>query len=446
MAQNHKKYYTPSQRKPYFLILGMGQTGQSFARFLQAHPLLIFDSRNKETLKKPFQSISKNATLYLETLPQALLAQVQTIFISPGFDLEHPICQYAKKHDIPMLSDSDVWVHHNDTPILAITGTNGKTTSCNLLAALLESAGKKTQVMGNNGIQMLDHITNTNLDYAVMELSSFQLERSGHFHAHCATILNISPDHLDVHPNFQAYQQAKYHIFKNCPHPVLPSNLDHTAIPNAHIVSQQTKPQEQSVCMIKQKIYYGLEPLIDTSQLSPSLSFAHQIHNLLLILTMLKVIGIQADGFKSTLEKFAAPAHRLETIKHEPVHWINDSKATNIPATIAALKSLSPKSIILLLGGVGKGQDFKTLAQFLDHNRLKKIIIFGQDQSYLYQTLQAHQPLKCDTLEQAVVMANQAAQNKDIVLLSPACASFDQFKDFQHRGECFRQLVGTLSD
>lgn len=396
------------------LVVGLGDTGLSILRFLKKKNIAAvgFDTRatfpEKNNIEKQF-----GISCYLEDCAGLPWNEIDELLVSPGFDLKHPLILEAKKRRLPIIGDIELFYREAKAPIIAITGTNAKSTVTTLVRDMIESTGKKALMGGNIGVPALDLFNEPKPDYYVLELSSFQLDLVDQFKALVAIVLNITPDHLDRHGSMEAYRQAKERIYTGCQY---------------KIVNQ------------------GPGPLpFDLSQLSPGLSGEHNLENARNALAITAPLQLPLLPQLEVLKAFKSLPHRCVLVrKLDAVSWYNDSKGTNVGATLAAIEGLgakNPQKLILLLGGVGKDQDFKPLADAIK-TYVHSVMIFGQDQDLIAKDLAGlpiHR-LKAN-LKEVLLFTKSLSKPGDIVLFSPACASYDMFKNFEDRGEQFTRIV-----
>ena len=389
------------------IIIGMGKTGQSCANYF---------ARNNIAYK-----LLDTRTLTEED--KILINNTKEIILSPGIDPKS-----FPNHKI--ISDIALFAHEAKAPIIAITGTNAKGTVTTLLTEMINHSGKKALMGGNIGIPALDLLEHKKPDFYVLEISSFQLEITDYLPCIASVILNISPDHLDRHKTMENYIAAKQRIYLNSQNIIY--NLDDAA--TTPTVGAGHRPAQQITS-------FGLKDkkLLPLSELK--IKGLHNISNALAALTIGKAIGLPHDKMLEALKKFPGLEHRCEWVaSHNNIDFINDSKGTNIGATIAALEGLGTKNnIILIAGGLGKNADFSLLKPSID-KYTREIILFGQDAKIMAKAI-GHSPYFVDSLKSAVLQANKLAHPGDIVLLSPACASWDMFKDFEDRGRQFKSFV-----
>lgn len=437
------------------VIVGLGATGISCIRFLaqQNIPVAITDSRTAppqlKNLKKEFPGI----TLALGAFCEKLLNEAAEIVVSPGVSLKEPAIARQVDKGKSVIGDIELLARHVKSPILAITGSNGKTTVTTLLGLMAKEAGISAAVCGNIGEPVLNHLLVPEPDYYVIELSSFQLETTYSLNPMAATLLNMSPDHMDRYANYQEYLAAKQRIYRNCLCPVV--NADEPAVWKNLAFAKPPlqfslidKKADFSLCQRDGECYltrHG-EPLIAASELK--LNARHHLQNALAALAMAEAMYLPMRSCLAVLRNFAGLPHRCQWVrKLNDVNWYNDSKGTNVGATQAALMSLGTQvtgKLILIAGGQGKDADFAALQKPVERY-VKQVILIGEDAPILEKALtNATTIVHADSLQAAVKLAQQAARPGDVVLLSPACASFDMFDNFEHRGDVFIKAVEAL--
>ncbi len=409
---------------PQTLILGAGITGQSVIKFLSHQGISTLQVNDTpETVTSSTMLLSHD---FLKTTQHFNISQ---IIASPGFKPSHPVLIWAKEQGIPVYSDIKIFLDHAKAPVIAITGTNGKSTVTTLVGELLKAHGLNVAVGGNLGVPALDLLDAT-IDVYVMELSSFQLYSTPNMKSLAAAVLNLEPDHLDWHQDLDEYYGAKWCIAQHTDFLVLPHDL-HPA------PSLSLSPQTQVLRF----------DLHDTQNLilSKTLQAKHHRANVAAALKLVASFKIPEDTQAHVLKAFPGLPYRCQWIGcFQGVDWYNDSKGTNVGATAAAIRSLKDPArahLILLLGGVGKGQDFAPLAMEAI-GCVKTCIVYGQDQAIIAQSFP--QALCVEHLKEAMAKAREISQIGDCVLFSPACASFDQFKNYNERGEKFNQWLHAL--
>jgi UDP-N-acetylmuramoylalanine--D-glutamate ligase len=443
------------------LVVGLGKSGVAAALFLQAQGarVTISDSKAEPQLGKEIPALlDKGIVVETGAHGERTFRDQDVIVLSPGVPADTPQLQQARKYRTPIIGEVELASRFLKGPIVAITGSNGKTTTTSLCGEILSKSGMQTQVGGNIGTPVTDLIaTSTVKTYNVLEVSSFQLETIESFRPSIAVILNITPDHLDRHGSFAAYAGAKERIFEN-------QTQDDFAVLNA----------DDTQCVeiakrIKSKVFWfgGVEragngafvrganiywrsPEGEELEIMPvneiALKGAHNLENVLAGVAVAVLAGCDAKDIRRAVKEFKAVEHRLEYVDTiDGVSYYNDSKATNVDATIKALESF-PKNIHLILGGKDKNSDYTVLNPLLK-DRAKRVYTIGAAAEKIESHL--HLPssvpvVHAETLKNAVRLAAESAVTGDVVLLAPACASFDQFDGYEHRGRTFKELVHSL--
>ncbi len=412
------------------LILGNGKTAQSIARFLKGQGIafqLIKDTRNIND--------------------HNILQSIDEIFISPGIPQTQNIVILASAQNIPVTSDIELFSRYTKAPIIGITGSNGKSTVTQLLGEMVANDGKKVAVGGNIGKPALDCLS-SDVDFYVLELSSYQLDYTQNLDLLTGIVLNITPDHLDRYPSFEDYKQSKLNLYKYCQYPVV--NIDEPLIP------KQPSAKYFSVALPKNSTDFGTvtchsscyflkgdDMLMAADEMK--LIGKHNLKNALAALTLGDQIGLNIDTMIATLKTFKGLEHRLEFVtKKDNITYYNDSKATNSTSTITAIQALIPtqQDIILIMGGIKKQEDYRPLFTLINQH-IKSVVLIGQDAPHFKKELTNTTQAK--TLKDAISIA-QSMTNNGIILLSPACASFDMFDNFEQRGNIFRDLCINRDD
>lgn len=434
------------------LVVGLGITGLSVASFLAQRgvQLAVTDTRANPPGLQELRELLPDVAVFLGGFEPVAFARATHLVVSPGIALETPVIQEAIKSGLPVFGDLDLFAAEAQAPIIGITGSNGKSTVTSLLGLMAELDGCKVKVGGNLGTPMLD-LLDAEAELYVLELSSFQLERSEIFEAKAATVLNISPDHLDRYADLQAYADAKKRIFRGNGLMVL--NDDDPAVlemvePSRNSVRFSVKTQ--TTAEYRLEIRDGVEYLIgkDAAVMPASevrIKGRHNLANALSTIALGDEVGISRAAMVRALREFPGLDHRMQWVAEvDGVSYINDSKATNIGACIAALEGLR-EPVVLIAGGDGKGADFELLRDAVQQ-RVRAAVLLGRDAGLLEAALSpVVQTLRVNNLQQAVPAARQLAQKGDVVLLAPACASLDQFKDYKERGRVFADAVRGLA-
>lgn len=436
------------------VIAGMGQTGLSCARFLANRGIsfAMTDSRGNppmlETIRREFADVVTSPG----GLDEDLLLHAGTILLSPGIAPDEPALRAARRAGIDMFGDVELFCRHAHAPVIAITGSNGKSTVTTLLAGMARAAGRKTAVGGNLGTPALDLLQQQDAEVFVLELSSFQLESAVSLNAVAAVVLNISEDHMDRYGSLQEYSKAKARIYSG----------DGIMILNRDDPLVMAMQQPQRSCITfgldepanndygirveddRHWLVQGNTRIIAADELF--ISGAHNQANALAAMALAEVLQIPRDVVCEVLRTFHGLPHRCQWVADiDGVRWINDSKGTNVGAASAAVTGLSNnRNIVLLAGGVGKGADFSPLAEVAEKH-VRAAILIGRDAPLLRRVLEKHVPvIDAIGIREAVQAAARVAQAGDIVLLSPACASQDMFADYRARGDVFTRAVYEL--
>ncbi len=436
------------------LVVGLGKTGLSCVRYLSGlgRAFAVADSRAEPPGIDELRAHWPDVPVHLGPFDPELFAGFDELVVSPGISIAEPAIAQAAEQGARIRGDIDLFAEAADAPIVAITGSNGKTTVTALVGEMARAAGRKVQVGGNIGTPALD-LLGQGAELYVLELSSFQLETTDELNALAATVLNVSDDHMDRYPNKMAYYQAKQRIYRGCQVAVV--NLDDAlSTPMArdnlrflcfgfHRVNPETfstRDDDQGTW-----ITFGFDNLLLTRDLK--LLGHHNVSNVMAALALGHAAGLPMETMLTAAREFRGLPHRCEYLRSVGgVDYVNDSKGTNVGATVAAIKSLVPDSgkLVLIAGGDGKGADFSPLEGPVALH-CRAVVLIGADADRIADAIGRSVPvLRANTLAESVTLAAQQAQAGDRVLLSPACASFDMFRDYGDRGDQFRQLVEAL--
>lgn len=433
-------------------VIGLGVTGYSVVRYLRARGLqvTVFDSREEPSLaselNEQYPEVSCRFGVFFETA----LDGHSLVIASPGVSLKEPLLRKAKYEGAHIVGDIELFLQENNKPVVAITGSNGKSTVTTLVGDMCANAGLHTLVAGNIGLPALDVLTDSkSYDVAVLELSSFQLETTSQVPAESATILNISPDHMDRYESMGDYVLAKARILRGAKRAILPRHDEQLKqISNISDVlhfdlDEPNKPSDYGVKRQSHNrwLMKGDKRLMKVSEVP--LVGLHNIKNVLSAFALVDFLNLPLTNLINTVKSFNGLDHRMQTIAVvDGVRWVNDSKATNVGATSTALKNLE-KKVIWIAGGQGKGADFNELRSAITNN-IKHVILLGEDASKIEQALDGLVSIETvGSMSQAVSLAQQIAEKNNIVLLSPACASFDMYESFEHRGQDFTACVAA---
>lgn len=445
------------------LVLGLGETGFSVLRWLakQGAVLSVADSRDNPPNMEDLIRRMPQVAIYPGKFKQEVLLDAELIVISPGVPLAHPAVQAAIKQGIPVIGDVELFAQYRskNAKVIGITGSNGKTTVTTLVGEMCKEAGLKTIVAGNIGLPVLDALQMETPDIYVLELSSFQLETTGNLSLDVATVLNVCEDHMDRYASVADYAAAKARILAHAKVVVLNRDDAITLAMTNNIFSGKTvtfglnaAPTANDVGVIDHAgVHYlasGQRRLCKTSELK--ITGQHNVANALAAAALCSAVGIEKIAITHALRNFKGLPHRVEWIANiDDVDFFDDSKGTNVGATCAAIlgmtKNDKPQKVVLIAGGDGKGQDFTPLASALQANS-HAVVLIGRDASLIEAVLvKTNIPIyRAADLPEAVNIAKKLAQAGDAVLLSPACASFDMFKNYVHRAEVFVEAVKSL--
>lgn len=437
----------------YTLVMGLGKTGFACANYLalQGQRVIVSDSREEPPYLAQLRQLWPDMPVQLGGFDVKLCVAAQNIVLSPGISCSEPAIVTALTSGVPVWSEIDLFSAAAKAPIVAITGSNAKSTVTSLVGHMAKQAGWRVAVGGNLGTPAVE-LLDDEVQVYIMELSSFQLETTHQLGAEVACVLNISPDHMDRYNNdLMAYHQAKHRIFQGCRKVVENADDQLTlALVPEHVERRQftlSVPdlKQYGVCgsLDEEWLCIGFNKLLRTREIA--LQGRHNIANSLAALALGDSIGLPHEAMLDSLRNFCGLAHRCEFVAtQDGVTYINDSKGTNVGATVAAIEGLGPTiagKVILLAGGLGKGADFADLkAPMLQFGRAA--MVYGQDGDAISNVLTDHiDTYRTSDLSAALWQARCVAQPGDLVLLSPACASFDAYQSFEHRGNHFCQLV-----
>ena len=433
------------------LVLGLGRSGLSAARYLDLKGLAVrvADTRADPPGGAALGQEVADAELHTGAFSSSLLDDVAQVVISPGLSLHEPLVREALGRGLPVVGDIELFAREARAPVAAVTGTNGKSTVTTLVAELANAGGRRALAGGNLGEPALELLRQPTPDLYVLELSSFQLETTYSLRTVTATVLNLTPDHMDRYASLEEYGAAKARIFDGCDHAVV--NADDPAVrtmprrgqavTSFSLVSEaadytlQRSPSAVIVCRGK--------PLLPLAQLR--LQGLHNAANAMAALAMAEALDLPLTPALDALRAFGGLPHRSQWVADVVgVHFVNDSKGTNVGATLAAVQGMTGP-LVMIAGGDGKNQDFSALRDAF-RGKVRHVVLIGRDAPALEATLSG----VCSTeraadMPAAVRAARAAARPGDTVLLSPACASLDMFRDYAHRGDEFSAAVRGLA-
>lgn len=432
------------------LVVGLGATGLSIARYLRRAGLaaMFIDSRDEPPAIEELKAAWPEAEVSLGemTLPK----NVDRIIVSPGIADNDSLLKKARQQNIEVVSDIELFAREAEAPFVAITGSNGKSTVTTMLYHMGRAAGRNTLAGGNLGEPALDLLDQQTPDLYVLELSSFQLQRTASLPAAVAVLLNVSPDHLDWHASEREYRDSKYRVYRDASAAVI-NRADERAIKDAahceKLISFGLDAPEEGHYGIRNEegvdyIARGTTLLIATADLA--MYGRHNQANALAALAAGELLGFESAAMLQVLSEFPGLPHRMQFVARKAsVDYINDSKATNVAAAVASIDSVD-NMIVLIAGGDGKGGDFTDLAAALE-NKIRAAVLIGTDATKIADALDTVMPVYFATdMGDAVQQAAAYADSEDTVLLAPACASFDQFENYGARGDAFAAAVGAL--
>ncbi|MEX0429961.1 UDP-N-acetylmuramoyl-L-alanine--D-glutamate ligase [Spiribacter insolitus] len=438
------------------VVLGLGESGFASACHLLAagRRVAVIDTREQPPRAAELRDRHPEIHLHTGGFDDALIARAAEVVISPGLDPRHAGIREAKRRGQPVIGEIELFARSVNAPVMAITGSNGKSTVTRMLAAMARAAGVDAMAGGNLGPPALTLLENRpDAEVFILELSSFQLESTVSLRPQVATVLNLSPDHLDRYDGMTDYAAAKARILQGAGHAVLNADDDWVrgmaddATPvswfSARGASGAARWRLGTVDGVDW-LMYDDQPLLRQRDLS--VVGRHNALNALAALAMGEAAGWPLQPMCRALETFQSLPHRGERLGvHRDRLWVNDSKATNAASAAAAVAGME-QPVVLLAGGDAKGQSFEVLAAALA-DRGRAAVVYGRDADALARSLASSLPVECvDDLEAAVEAAERRSQPGDVVLLSPACASLDQYTDYRARGEHFRALVEALAD
>jgi UDP-N-acetylmuramoylalanine--D-glutamate ligase len=435
-------------------VIGLGKTGIAVANFLSRKGacVTVTDGKTREQLLGPLKQLCANVKTCFEN-PEPP-SDTEGVVLSPGVDICSPFLENASSRGIEIISEIELANRFNTVPIIAITGTNGKSTCTSLIAKIFSQAGKTVHAGGNLGIPFISLLDQGDADYRVLEISSFQMEATFGLHPVASIILNISPDHMDRHKDFTSYVELKKKIFAhqtqkdflilNQDDPITRS-LGRDCPAECIVFSTQIE-LEKGVFLRGNKIIARLNnnemEVLSLESLPKGIQW--QVENVLPAIATALLFNVPQDAVKCALQNFACLEHRLEWVRNlNGIDFINDSKGTNVGSVCKSLNTFD-RPIILIVGGKDKNTDFSPLKSLMKE-KVKHLILIGETRKKFKGILNGSFGYEeSETLEKAVGLARAKAEDGDIVLLSPACSSFDMFKNYMDRGTCFKTIVKNL--
>ena len=412
------------------LVVGLGKSGDAAAHLLRSRGAQVVGADDKDL---PFEGELRRV------VPESLRG-IDLVVVSPGVPLALPIFAEARSRGVEVIGEVELASRFIEEPIFGVTGTNGKSTTTALCGHLLATAGLQVFTGGNLGDALSNRVLwKGTLDATVCELSSYQLESIVSLRCAAATVLNITPDHLDRYPSLDEYAKAKERIFEN-------QGPGDTAVINEADARVRAMRTNRGV---RRQLFDAHNPLrIEGTELplrAPTLRGAHNRENAYAACLLARHLGVALDALQKGLDSYPGLPHRLEPVRVlEGVEWINDSKATNVDSVEKSLTAF-PGNVHIIMGGRGKGAPYAPLRELM-RGRVKTIFTIGEDAPAIASELSGVAEIEpCGALATAVFRARKRARGGDVVLLSPACASYDQFRNFEDRGDQFKALVRGLS-
>jgi len=436
------------------IVIGMGRTGIAAANFLAAQkiPVTLIDAKPRTELEEAIRALDPAVhTSFGHSEPPA---DAERIILSPGVDIHAPFLQEARKRGVEIISEVELASRFTKTPVIAVTGTNGKSTVTTLIGNILKRAGKKIAVGGNLGAPFIRLLREEPVDYFVLEISTFQLEGVKTFHPRLAMILNITPDHLDRHKTFEEYAALKGEIAScQTKEDALILNSD-----DKNALDQGKNKSSRKFCfsmsheveegaflrndIIVSRFNGNDKNLMSVRELKPAMQC--QVENALAAAAVTALLGTPPDDITGAIRDFPGLEHRIEWVRTvRGIDFVNDSKGTNVGSVNKSLTSFF-RPVILIAGGKDKGGDFRSL-KLIFKEKVKHLVLIGETKNKFRQILNGSFSYEdAEDMEDAVTRAVEKAQPGDVVLLSPGCASFDMFKDYVERGNRFKDIVNRL--
>ena len=433
-----------------YLVVGAAKSGVAAANFLAARGEAVALSDSNPHPDVPYPLDNRVVRLF-GTQDESVLDGVSTIVLSPGVPLTIPLLQRAREAAIPVIAEVELAFRHLEGTLIGITGSNGKSTTTALIGEILRIAGREPIVAGNIGEPLIAALDLEKPRTYVVELSSFQLETIDTFRPDVALLLNITPDHMDRYPSFDAYAAAKHRIFMN-------QRPQDVAIANAHDRHSQPRGTKvrtwlfSSASKTDGAYLDGDQMVINAGGPEHRIPRAHlklagmaNVENALAAWLAARAVGVDDAPVEAAFKSFAGLPHRMVFVREvDGVRYVNDSKGTNVDATLKSLEGFGSKNVILILGGKDKAGEFERMRDAIA-SKVRTVITIGAAADRIATALNGSVeivPLK--TMDRAIDWAANNARNGETVLLSPACASFDQYRNFEHRGQHFEELVRGL--
>jgi len=435
------------------LVLGLGLTGLSSARYLlsQGYHVEVMDTREQPPMLARLQQECPQA-IFKSGMPTVDdLESFGLVAVSPGLSIREGSLGEFSKAGHQLVGDVELFARAAKAPVVAITGANGKSTVTDLAGHVFRSCGRSVEVGGNIGVPVLDLLQRPVPEVYVLELSSFQLETTHSLNAQASVVLNISADHMDRYRDVEDYAESKRRIFNGDGAMVL--NRDDAIVMAMQATGRQTRyftlaePQSENDFGVadhqgQRYIFKGAQPLMPVSSIGiPGL---HNLANVLAVLALIDDFDLPVTEIEAAISRYSGLPHRCQPVADvDGVLWVNDSKGTNVGATTAALEGMG-RPVVLIAGGEGKDADFRPLGEAVARYA-RAVVLIGRDKKLIAEVIpQGVEVVFASTMDDAVTRSSHLAQSGDVVLLSPACASFDMFNNYAHRGQVFEQAIQKL--
>ncbi len=444
-------------RKQSFLVLGLSRSGRASAEFLleRGATVYVYDDSTSERVEKTMAALvalgarqaNKEDFSKLEECCDALV-------LSPGIPIDHPLAVNFKRNGRAVIGEAELAVRYLRCPMIAVTGTNGKTTTVSMLTDALNKGGLTAKACGNIGLPMVEFCDMTEDEVAVAEISSFQLETLNSHRPHIALVLNVTEDHLNRHYTMENYLFLKAKLLRNLTEteyavlnyddPTVRSFAENT---RAQILFFSVRERVTGAYMEEGELYFGKEKILSVADLPAE--GIHTVQNALAVIASAKIMGIKSEDIKVALSEFKGIKHRIEKVGVvNGVTYIDDSKGTNIDATVKAVETMKAPTV-LLLGGKNKGYDYRKLFAALENSKVVHAVLYGENRYALLNSARErnfHATSVCDKFAFAVRVAILKAEAGQTVLLSPASASFDEFASYEERGDAFVEIVTSIAN
>lgn len=438
-----------------FLVFGLSKSGRTAAEFLLSKGAVtyIYDELSTERIEQTAQELASNGAKRVKKEELARVTELcDGLVLSPGIPIDHPIAVAFKRNHRAVLGETELAARYMNSPLIAVTGTNGKTTTVTMLTETLKKGGLTAHVCGNIGTPMIEFVERKETDVCVAEISSYQLETLQSLRPHIAMVLNITEDHLNRHYNMENYVFLKSKIMRNCTEaeyvilnyddPLVRGFAEKT---RAKVVYFSVRERVIGAYYENGELYFGKEKILSVSDLP--LGGLHNVQNALAVILAAKIMGVKNADIVSALTEFKGVKHRIEVVGEvNGVTYVDDSKGTNVDATIKAIEAMN-KETVLLLGGKNKGYEYRKLFEKMANSKVVHAIFYGENRFALLKSAgeaSFERFTLCDTFEFAVRIAALKAEEGQCVLLSPASASFDEFANYEERGDKFVEIVESF--